>query len=52
VVIGEFRFPQRDRMVFAVRSADRAIEGAKFFKANLVRPYSVDGRTMRFADNP
>jgi hypothetical protein len=20
--------------------------------ANLVRPYSVDGRTMRFADNP
>jgi hypothetical protein len=35
VVIGELRFPQRDRMVFAVRSADRAIEGAKFFKAIL-----------------
>jgi hypothetical protein len=35
VVIGEFRFPERDRMVFSVRSADRAIEGAKFFKAIL-----------------
>jgi hypothetical protein len=35
VVIGEFRFPERNRMVFAVRSVDRAIEGAKFFKAIL-----------------
>jgi hypothetical protein len=35
VVIGELRFPERNRMVFAVRSADRAIEGAKFFKAIL-----------------
>jgi hypothetical protein len=32
VVIGELRFPERDRMVLSVRSADRAIEGAKFFK--------------------
>jgi hypothetical protein len=32
VVIGELRFPESDRMVLAVRSADRAIEGAKFFK--------------------
>jgi hypothetical protein len=31
VVIGEFRFPERNRMVFSVRSAERAIEGAKFF---------------------
>jgi hypothetical protein len=35
VVIGELRFPERNRMVFAVRSADRAIEVAKFFKAIL-----------------
>ena len=32
VVIGELRFPERDRMVLAVRSAERAIEGAKFLK--------------------
>ncbi len=32
VVIGELRFPEPDRMVLAVRSAERAIEGAKFFK--------------------
>jgi hypothetical protein len=48
VVIGEFRFPERNRVVFAVRSADRAIEGAKFFKAilgtnvNLVRARVVN----------
>jgi hypothetical protein len=35
VVIGEMRFPERGRTVFAARSADRAVEGAKFFKAIL-----------------
>lgn len=32
VVIGELHFPEPDRMVLAIRSAERAIEGAKFFK--------------------
>jgi len=32
VVIGELRFPEPDRLVLAVRSAERAIEGARFFK--------------------
>jgi hypothetical protein len=31
VVLGEFRFPEKDRMVLALRSFNRAIEAAKFF---------------------
>lgn len=31
VVLGEFRFPEKDRMVLAFRSFERAIEAAKFF---------------------
>ena len=31
MVLGEFRFPEKDRMVLALRSFERAIEAAKFF---------------------
>ena len=31
IILGRFRFPSKDRLVLEVRSADRAIEAAKFF---------------------
>ena len=43
IVIGRFRFPDKTRMTLEVRSADRAVEAAKFF-APLLGPSVVLGR--------
>jgi hypothetical protein len=44
--------PRSDRKVDKRSAPARVVSDGAVDKANLVRPYSVDGRTMRFADNP